>query len=105
MMIAQPEPVTTEWVERARAEALKKKGLPAIERVRFETFAEGLCGQVLYTGPYAAEGPVIAGLHAFIAGQGCARTGKHHEIYLSDFRRTAPEKLKTVIRQPAKRAG
>ena len=104
MMIVQPEPVTPAWVERARAEVLKKKG-PALEaalsRTRFEALAEGLCAQVMHTGPYAAEGPVIAGLHDFIAAQGCVRSGKHHEIYLSDVRRAAPEKLKTVIRQPA----
>ncbi len=101
MMIAQPEPVNAEWVERARAEALKKKGQPAIARVRFEAFAEGLCAQVMHTGPFANEGPVIANLHGFIIAQGCQLRGKHHEIYLSDFRRAAPEKLKTVIRQPA----
>ncbi len=100
MMIAQPEPVTAEWVERARAEALKKKGQPAIQHVRFDTYAEGPCAQVMHSGPFSAEGPVVAGLHAFIAAQGLTLRGKHHEIYLSDFRRTAPEKLKTVIRQP-----
>jgi hypothetical protein len=106
MMMAQPEPVTPEGVERARAEVVKKKG-PALEalvsRARFERYHEGLCAQVMHTGPYSAEGPTIAGLHDFIAAQGCARSGKHHEIYLSDVRRTAPEKLKTAIRQPAAR--
>ncbi len=107
MMIAQPAPVDLDWVERARAEALKKKkGEAAVEdalaRVRFETYAEGRCAQVMHTGPFANEGPVIAGLHDFISAQGCQLAGKHHEIYLSDFRRTAPEKLKTVIRQPMK---
>ncbi|HEX7974572.1 MAG TPA: GyrI-like domain-containing protein [Anaerolineales bacterium] len=100
MLIAQPEAVSAEWVERARAEALKKKGLPALEQVRFETYAEGRCAQLMHTGPYAAEAPNIARLHAFIAAQGYRRRGKHHEIYLSDYRRAAPEKLKTVVRQP-----
>lgn len=100
MMIAQPECVTPAWVEQARAEAFKKKGLAAIQRVRFETYAEGPSAQVLYTGPFADEGPTIAALHAFIEQQGRTLAGKHHEIYLSDMRRTAPEKLKTVIRQP-----
>lgn len=115
MMIAQPAPVTAEWVERARAEALKKaalkkaklkeaalkkQGQPALERVRFETYAEGLCAQMMHTGPFADEGPNIAWVHRFIEEQGGTRSGKHHEIYLSDFRRTAPEKYKTVIRQP-----
>jgi hypothetical protein len=51
-------------------------------------------------GPYSAEGPTIASLHAFIAEQGRELVGKHHEIYLGDPRRSAPEKLKTIIRQP-----
>lgn len=100
MMIGQPEPVTAEWVERARAEALKKKGLPALEQVRFEAFHEGPAAQLMHTGSFADEGPNIARLHAFIEARGCALRGRHHEIYLSDFRRTAPEKLKTAVRQP-----
>ena len=100
MMIAQPEPVTLEWVERARAEALKKKGVEAIKRVRFETYEEGLCAQIMHLGPFSGEGPTVACLHEFITTQGGQLRGKHHEIYISDFRRTAPEKLKTVIRQP-----
>lgn len=101
MMIAQPDLIDAQAVEHARAEALKKKkGLAALEQVRFETFAEGRCAQLMHTGPFAAEGANIARLHAFIAEQGGRLTGKHHEIYLTDLRRTAPEKLKTVIRQP-----
>ena len=103
MMIAQPELVTAEWVERSRAEAIKKKGLPALERIRFERYEEGLAAQIMHMGPYAAEAPTIARLHAFIAEQGGVLRGKHHEIYLSDPRRTAPEKMKTVIRQPFKK--
>ena len=58
----------------------------------------------MHHGPFAAEGPTIARLHAFIHDNGYVLTGKHHEIYLSDFRRTTPEKLKTVIRQPMMKA-
>jgi hypothetical protein len=101
MMIAQPDGITSEWVERARTEAIrKKKECSALERIRFESYAEGLSVQLMHTGPFAEEGPNIARLHDFIKLQGCELRGKHHEIYLSDFRRTAPEKLKTVIRQP-----
>jgi hypothetical protein len=100
MLIVQPEVVTEAWVERARAEALKKKGNPLLAKVRFESYHEGRAAQVMHTGPYAEEGPTVARLHAFIAAQGCQLSGKHHEIYLSDPRRTAPEKMKTVLRQP-----
>lgn len=104
MMIAQPEFVTAEQVDAAIAEAGRKKPLPALPRLRCARFDEGLCAQVMYVGPYAAEGPTIAALHGFIAQQGGALRGKHHEIYLGDPRRSAPEKLKTIIRQPLARS-
>jgi hypothetical protein len=100
MMIAQPEQVTSEVVEQAQAKAAGKKALAAIDRVRLERFSEGRAAQVMHIGPYATEGPTIQRLHAFIAEQGCERAGKHHEIYLSDPRRSAPEKMKTIVRQP-----
>ena len=108
MMVAQPSVVTQEWVERAFQEVQRKKDPPALYRVRFESFHEGLCAQILYIGPYADEGPTIQRLHEFIHAQGGVFEGsghKHHEIYLGDPRRAAPEKLKTVIRQPFMRAG
>ncbi len=100
LMIMQPDQVTSEVLGEALATASEKKSLDAIGRMRLEVFAEGLAAQVLHIGPYAAEGPTIQRLHAFIAEQGYERTGKHHEIYLSDPRRAAPERLKTVLRQP-----
>ena len=100
MMIMQPPAVTADLVEQAVAEAGRKKDLPALPGLRFGAYAEGLAAQTLYLGAYADEGPTIARLHAFIDEQGFARSGKHHEIYLGDPRRTAPEKLRTVIRQP-----
>jgi hypothetical protein len=69
-------------------------------KARLERFEEGSCAQVLHVGPFGAEGPTIAMLHAFIQDQGYSINGKHHEIYLSDPRRSAPEKWKTIIRQP-----
>jgi hypothetical protein len=98
-MIKQPPEVTQELVAEAAAEVAQKKQLPAARELRLERFAEGLAAQVLHVGPYPDEGPTIERLHAFIAEQGCATRGKHHEIYLSDPRRTAPERLKTIIRQ------
>jgi hypothetical protein len=74
-----------------------------LSKVTFRALAEGRAVQILYLGPYAEEGPTIQRVHAFIRAQGLRFDGvkqKHHEIYLSDPRRTAPEKLKTIIRQP-----
>lgn len=98
MMIMQPAAVTRELVD-AALETGKKKGLAAISRLRFETFAEGLCAQTLHVGPFSAEGPTVARVHDFIDAHG-RRRGKHHEIYLSDIRKADPAKWKTVIRQP-----
>jgi hypothetical protein len=102
MMIMQPDELTPELLEQATAKAAAKMPPAAVDRLRLERFAEGQAAQVLHTGPYSAEGPTIAGLHAFIAEHGLERAGKHHEIYLGDPRRTAPEKLKTVVRQPVR---
>lgn len=99
-MVMQPEAVTEELVERARAELRRKKDPPALERLRFERFEEGLSVQAMHVGPFADEGPTIARLHRFAEERGYGLRGKHHEIYLSDLRRTAPERLRTILRQP-----
>lgn len=103
MMIALPPQATSDAVAGARAAAAKKKSLETIGRVREERLAEGLAAQVLHRGPYRDEGPTVERLHRFIEAQGCDLAGKHHEIYLGDPRRTAPEKLRTIIRQPVAR--
>lgn len=100
MMIMQPEPVTADLVERVRDEVRRKKELTALDLVRFETYTEGVALQVMHIGSYDDEAPTLAAMHAQIAASGNVRSGKHHEIYLGDPRRTAPEKLKTVLRQP-----
>jgi len=100
LMILQPDFVTAEDVAAAREQLRKKKDPPLLDDVRFERLEEGLSAHVLHVGPYADEGPTIEALHQFIADQGRKPRGKHHEVYLGDPRRTAPEKLKTVIRQP-----
>ncbi len=102
-MIMQPTCVTDELVERVRIELKQKKDLRALSMLRFEHFHEGLSAQIMHIGPYAAEGPTIEKLHTFFKERGYTFNGKHHEIYLSDPRRSAPEKLKTVLRQPVKR--
>lgn len=103
MMIAQPDFITAEQVQQAVAEVERKKAPPALHLARFEPYDEGLSAQIMHIGPYAAEGPTIARLHGFIAQQGYALRGLHHEIYMSDPRRSAPEKLRTIIRQPVSR--
>lgn len=99
MMIMQPEFIDKSHVNSAIDTLKKKKSLPALEKVRFESYTEGLCAQILHIGPFSEEGPSVEKLHQFIFQQG-ELTGKHHEIYLSDIRRAAPEKWKTIIRQP-----
>ena len=101
-MILQPEFIGRKQVTAAFDEVRKKKKLVALERVRLETLAEGTAAQILYVGPFSDEGPTIQRIHEFIHAAGKELCGKHHEIYLSDPRRTAPEKLKTIIRQPMK---
>ena len=73
--------------------------------VRLETLSEGTCVRALHVGSFDDEAGVLARLHdEFIPAHGLALTGKHHEIYLSDPRRTAAEKLRTILRQPVKPA-
>ncbi len=100
LMIMQPEAVTDEVAARARQEVKKKKVLPMLDAVRFEPYDEGASAQILHIGPYSTEAPTISALHAYIASQGYKRRGLHHEIYLGDPRKSAPEKLKTIVRQP-----
>jgi hypothetical protein len=98
-IIMQPPAITGEMFEQARRDAEQKRRLD-LARVYFEPFTEGRAAQILYTGPYKEEGPTIERLHAFIKQQGWQLSGKHHEIYLNTPGRTAPERLKTIIRQP-----
>jgi hypothetical protein len=100
LMIAQPDFVVPEQVESARRELQKKKNPAALPRLRFERWQEGPAAQILYIGPFSEERPTIEIIHAFIQAKGHKLSGKHHEIYLSDPRRTPPGKLKTIIRQP-----
>jgi hypothetical protein len=107
LMICQPVAVTADLAADILPAVTAAKGLPAGDEVRLEVFEEGLAVQVLHRGPYADEAPTIDRLHTYLADAGYRPTGKHHEIYLSDPRRTDPRKLRTIIRQPvvAARAG
>lgn len=99
-MIVQPEHVTEALFKEAVAQVEKKKAPLALGKMRFEKYCEGTAAHIMHIGPFSEEGPTIEKLHAFIHDCGYELAGKHHEIYLSDMRKTAPGKMKTVIRQP-----
>jgi hypothetical protein len=102
-LILLPEWITDEDVVAAR-EAVAGK-MADFSRVRVQVLEEGRCAQTLHVGPFSTEGPVIQELHNTLEAAGLALAGKHHEIYLSDFRRVAPEKLRTILRQPGRVRG
>ncbi len=103
MMLMVPE-----WIGQAMfASAVELAGAkatpPKLDEVRFEPLSEGICVQTLHVGSFEDEAPVLDAMHhEFIPDNGLQWTGKHHEIYLSDFRRVAPEKLRTILRQPVR---
>ena len=102
-MIRQPDFITQEMVDEVRPEVREKRG-PAVDAVALETFNEGLSAQIMHIGPYSEEGPTGRRLHAFIEESGYRMRGQHHEIYLSDPRRSKPENMKTILRQPVEEA-
>ena len=99
-----------DWIDQAMVDAaveqVAAKDPPArLGDVRFDLLDEGLCVQTLHVGAFDDEGPVLQKLHEeFIPNQGLTPTGHHHEVYFSDFRRTAPDKLRTLLRQPVAQA-
>ena len=100
LMIMQPELVTREMVQEAIDQVRIKKNSVSLPLVRFESFEEGEVVQIMHIGPFSEEGLTVEKVHSFIEENGRQRRGKHHEIYLSDIRRAAPENWKTIIRQP-----
>lgn len=107
MMIRQPDFVDQQVFDRALAAAENKKKTTGLHKARLEDFDEGLCLQIMHIGPYSTEPETIKKMENYMAEHGYKETfdrgGKHHEIYLSDPRRNAPEKLKTVLRQPVEK--
>jgi hypothetical protein len=101
-MIHQPDVVNAAMLEEAKASVAKKKDLPELASLRLETLAEGRCVHMMHIGPYNAEAHNIERMHEFMRGHGLEFAGKHHEIYLSDPKRCAPENMKTVLRQPVR---
>ncbi|MBJ7354311.1 MAG: GyrI-like domain-containing protein [Thermoleophilaceae bacterium] len=104
VMLPLPDWITDEQIAEARESVAARKNPAALSLVCAMTLNEGLCIQILYRGPYVDEAPVLARMHnEFMPEHGLDFNGDHHEIYLSDPGRTAPEKLKTILRQPVRR--
>lgn len=101
LLLMVPDWLGASEVDAAIAKAGAKNPPARLGDVRLETLDEGRCVQTLHLGPFADEGPVLARMHnEVIPAQGLAMSGRHHEIYFSDFRKVAPEKLRTLLRQP-----
>ena len=100
MMIMQPGFISISDVEQGMAALKKKKELPRLDEIRLEHFNEGLSVQIMHIGPFDEEGPTIERLHKFAIDSGYELRDKHHELYISDYRRVDPAKMKIVIRQP-----
>ncbi|MEI6520549.1 MAG: hypothetical protein WCO98_11015, partial [bacterium] len=100
LMIMQPEYVTFDVINKAIKKLMTKKPSEYLLKLKFCEYSEGEAMQIMHIGPFADEGPNIVKIHDEILKSGHQLCGKHHEIYLSDFRKTAPDKLKTVLRQP-----
>ena len=110
VMILQPDVVTPSVFAEGMSQLRKKQGIsPALEKLRLESFTEGLCVQTMHIGPYATEPATLEKMRQFMQEHGyedlVGKGGKHHEIYLGDPRKAAPEKLKTVLRHPVQKAG
>ena len=103
-MILQPDFITPDDFASGVAQLRKKKPSAALDMLRFETFHEGLCVQIMHIGPYSTEPATVAKMEAFALENGYTIRGDHHEIYLGDPRRSAPEKLKTVLRHAVAKA-
>lgn len=103
VMIALPDYITENDFIEAKAKLDKKKNPPMLERAELEIIEDGLSVQVLYMGPYAEEEATISAMHHFAEEQGYKLRSKHREVYLSNPQRTAPEKLKTIIRHPVEK--
>lgn len=108
IMIRQPEFVGSDFFTWAKSELKKKKPEMAVEKARLESVTEGLCVQIMHTGPYATEPETMVKIEDFIRKENLvdlvSQGGKHHEIYLSDPGKGKPENMKTVLRHPVKKS-
>ena len=107
VMIMQPDHITQDMFNESLEKLKKKKPGPGLEKLRLESFQEGLCAQIMHIGPYEAEPATVDKLRDYMAANGLrdlvGSGGKHHEIYMGDPRKADPAKLRTVLRHPVKR--
>ncbi len=105
LMLMTPGWLTADHVAAARDTLVARRPALPVDRVRVDVLDDGLCAQTMHVGPFDDEGPVLADLHErFVPEHGLVMTGRHHEVYLSDPRRTAPDALRTILRQPVRPA-
>lgn len=102
LLIRMPDFVTAADVTNGVRKALDKKPLPAAEQVEFYTMDEGKCIQMLHIGPFEKEPESLAVMLKLIHEEGLQQNGLHHEIYLSDFRKSTPDKYRTILREPVR---
>lgn len=103
LLIRMPDFVDIDVFKQARNESSKKKGIDLINKIEFESINEGICVQIMHIGPYSTEPSTIKEMEGFIAENKLKKNGLHHEIYISDPRKTTPDKMKTILRQPVKK--
>jgi len=103
IMILQPDFITMEHFEDGVLKVKEKKGLSRVSDLQFSIYEEGLSVQMMHIGPFSTEDQTLAKMEELMAVEGFKKTGKHHEIYLNDFRKVNPEKMKTILRQPVRR--
>jgi hypothetical protein len=103
-MLAIPRVVSWDDVDLARRSVEERHPVPGLDRIHLGSLTEGTAVQVLHRGPYATEGPTVLWLQRFAEKEGLRPIGKHHEVYLNDPRRTAPDRVRTILRQPVRPA-
>ena len=97
MIDGEGDPNTSRSFQDAIEQVGSKNDPRSLPLVTFELFAEGKALQIMHIGPFSEEGPTVKKVYTFIYYSGCKRTGKHHEIYLSDILRSAPKKLRMIL--------
>jgi hypothetical protein len=102
LLIRMPDYVEKNVFEEAKERVIKKKGIEKIKSIKLETITEGKCVQIMHIGPYSEEPITIKAMKVYYTENNYTENGLHHEVYLSDPRKTAPEKMKTILRQPIK---